>query len=307
MIAILLMGFGGPGSIEDVEPMVKGMDFGRPVTDEYVNKFVERYRKIGGKSPLLEITQKQASALEMILNDGDDDFRLFVGMRYGHPYIEEAIDEIIDDKPEYLIAISLSPYFTKATSGGYFIKLDEALQGSDLTTNVAKVYSFYDHPKFISALVDTLMSGLDTASSNGCPEPEVVFTAHGLPTRIIESGDPYADQVTETVDLVAKQAGLVSWSLAWQSGRRDGSWLEPDIKVVVEDLVGKGSRGILAVPVGFVTENIETLFDLDIETKGLVESRGAMFFRAPCLNTSPMFIEALKEIVIDQVSKKGES
>jgi len=295
--AVLLMGFGGPGRPEDVEPFMRRMMGDRPLPPGRMDEIKKRYDLIGGKSPLLDITKKQAKALEEALNTGNDGYRVYVGMLNWHPFIAEVLGTILEENPDRLVALSLNPYFTMASTGRYFAELERSLQGLGSPVEPIEIRSYCDEPLFIDALSETVYEGFCGVDEALREDTDVVFTAHNIPAEMVDTGDPYADQVRETVHKVSRQSSLDRWHLAWQSSGKTGKWLEPDVDGIIEKLSIEGRRSILVVPAGFVSDHIETLYDLDIKMKEKTESLGMKYQRAPSLNVRSSFINALAQTV----------
>jgi ferrochelatase len=301
-IGILLMAYGGPDSLDDVEPYLLDIRGGRPTSPELVEEIKERYALIGGRSPLLDITCQQAQALEAQLNrTGDARFRAYVGMRHWQPRIKEVVAHMAEDGIEQAVALVMAPHYSRMSTGAYFARLDEALQ--DLGANIAFtcVESWHDHPGLIAALEEKSIEALTRYESDGTDAlPKVIFSAHSLPTRILDWGDPYDVQLRETAALVAEQLNLPPdcWLFCYQSaGRSPEPWLGPQIEDVIVELAGAGEKRLLVVPIGFVCDHVEVLYDIDIEGRQLAETHGARLERSESLNASPTFIAALAEIV----------
>jgi ferrochelatase len=257
-----------------------------------VDELKQRYRKIGGLSPLLEITNTQALALQQKLNEDGVPAKVYVGMKHWHPYIHETVPQILHDGHERLVALALAPHYSQISIGGYKQALDKTLSNS--TVQLDFVESWYDNPFFHQAVVEKAKDGLNRLPSS--PMVDVIFTAHSLPESILEKGDPYPSQVQASSQAVADMLGLSDWSLAYQSaGMTEEKWLGPDL---LEELKSR-SRGssVLIVPIGFVSDNLEILYDIDVKAQELAKSRGLNLVRAESLNASPTFIRALAEIV----------
>lgn len=306
--AVLLMAYGGPETLSDVEPFLLDIRGGRPTSAELVEEIRERYAAIGGRSPLLEITRAQAAALERRLNTEDDDgveWRTFVGMRHWHPYIAKAVEEIAAAGFEHGVALCLAPQFSSMSIGAYFAKLDEALEvvPEERRPELARVPSWGDHPTFLEAVAEKVEAGLGRFPEERRRQVKVVFTAHSLPRRIVEAGDPYDDQLRATAEAVADRAAErvgrpLDWTFCYQSaGAGAVDWLGPPVEEVVPELARAGHLDVLVAPVGFVADHVEVLFDLDVEARALAEAEGARLERTESLNTSPTFIQALAEVV----------
>lgn len=306
--AVLLMAYGGPDSLDDIRPYLLDVRGGRETPEALVEEIRERYALIGGKSPLLEITNAQASALEAELNrqsDGDN-YRAFVGMRHWTPYIRETVGEIARAGIRNVVAICMAPYYSKMSIGAYQQKLNEALEAHPGEWNVRMVGAWNDHPLFITSVAEKVRAGLEQFAPADRESAQVIFTAHSLPAAIMQQGDPYAKQFEQTVGLVAAASGLRpgTWHTAYQSaGAAAMKWLGPTLDDTVEKLAEAGTRKILVAPIGFVADHVEILFDIDIETKEEAEKLGVHLERTISPNDSPSFIRALAAIVQEKVSE----
>ena len=298
MIAVLLIAFGSPDSIESIESFVANIMGGRKPSPEQLQKIKERYQKIGGYSPLLDITRKQAIALEKKLNTGEKKFKVFVGMRYWHPFIKDVLNEISDKKFEDVVSLVMSPHYSAVSTGGYIRAVNGARTELNININISFIKNWHIHPLFIEVLAEEIKKGLAFFDGIRASEIQVVFSAHSLPLRLMPDDDPYLKQLKETIDSVIKFAGNISWHLGFQSkGIGRGEWLEPSIDAILEKLSREGKRYVLLVPLSFVSDHIETLYDIDIIYKKLAESLGMTFHRTNSLNDSPKFIESLAGII----------
>lgn len=294
-IAVLLMAYGGPEALEDVEPFLLDIRGGRPTSRELIDEIRGRYEAIGGRSPLLEITRAQARALEEQLG-----FPVYVGMRHWHPYIRRTVEEIAEAGHERLVALCLAPHYSKMSLGAYFRQLDQALEEAGYDPELIRIDGFHDHPIFLDAVAEKVREGLARFPEGS--RVKVIFTAHSLPERIVAEGDPYADQVEETARGVAERIPGLDWLRCWQSaGASGGPWLGPPLEEVVADLAAAGRRDLLVCPVGFVADHVEVLFDVDVEAKQIAREAGARLERTASFNDDPRFIEALADVVISEV------
>ncbi len=301
--AILMMAYGSPGSLDDVEPYLTNVRGGRPTPPQVVEKTKARYRAIGGRSPLLEVTLAQASALEARLKElsAAEPYRVIVGMRHWHPYIHEAVEQIRQAGMRRVVALCLTPYYSKISTQAYFDQLDRALSDGAVPLEVTRVSTWHAHPKFVQALADKVQRALEDSPEASGADGKIVFTAHSLPVSPGAADDPYAEQVGVTARMVAARLGLASdqWTLCYQSASaRTGQWLGPSLAATLDGLAHSGIRHVLVAPIGFVSDHIETLFDLDIEAANLAKEKGLVFHRAEALNTDSVFIQALAQIII---------
>lgn len=288
------MAYGSPNSLDEVGDYLSQVR-GRSPTDSDVERLRERYRKVGGSTPLLQITLAQARALQSVLNSNGHSVRVRVGMKHWHPFIYETVEEIARDEPTEIVGLALAPHYSKLSIGGYESAVVNALKGSK-TIPFTMVRSWHTQPRFIHALSRKILTALSTNTNPS--RTAVLFTAHSLPRRAVSEDDPYQSQLTETSRLAAEGAGVGFWDFAFQSaGEPMDSWLGPMIKDRILELSGKGFREIIVCPIGFVSDHLEILYDLDIEAKEFGSSLGVKVTRTSSLNDDPEFIEALAETV----------
>jgi ferrochelatase len=278
--AVLLMAYGSPTSAEDVRPYLEDVRSGRPVSDEAVAELAERYRRIGGRSPLDDMTEAQRAALERELG-----IPVFVGMKHWRPRISDAIEAALAGGATRLVGLVLAPHYSRLSIGGYRDRLEESLADR---AELVLVESWHDDPAFLDVLAERV----------GGTDAWVLFTAHSLPERILADGDPYRDQLLETARLVAERAGLERWSFAFQSASPTGEpWLGPDVLDELERLQEDGESKVLVAPVGFVSDHLEILWDLDVEAREKAAELGLELERIESLNDDPAFVRALAAIV----------
>jgi len=309
--AVLLLQMGGPDSLAAIEPFLYnlfsdrdiiriGPAFLQPAIARFISrrrskKVMEYYKKIGGKSPIRELTEQQASGLEAALGP---DYRCFVAMRYSKPDTAEALAAISREGITRVIALSLYPHYSRATVGSSVNELERELKKSAVPFSISYVRQFYDHPAYIAALVEKVEKGL-----TGFPERsavQLVFSAHGLPQSFIDSGDPYLGHIQETVRLTMEHFGGISHHLAFQSRAGPVKWLEPSTETKIAELAASGCKQLLMVPISFVSDHIETLYEIDIQYRDEAAALGIVDFRrTEALNNSPAFISCLTELVRD--------
>ena len=274
------MAYGSPERPEDIPAYFSDIRGGRPVRQEAVDELVERYRRIGGTSPLNRITEAQRAALEQATG-----LPVYVGMKHWHPWIPEAVERALGDGAERLVGLVLAPHYSRISIGGYRDRLEQALDGR---AELVFVESWHDHDPYVELLAERVR-GTDA---------HVVFTAHSLPERILAEGDPYRDQLLETSRLVSERAGISDWSFAFQSESPTGEpWLGPDILVELDTLHARGVRKVLVAPVGFVSDHLEILWDLDVEARDKAAELGLELERIESLNADRAFIGALVALV----------
>ena len=308
---VCLLYMGGPSTVDQVRPFLMELFADRdlirlpggPMLQGPLSRLIvswraprseQYYREIGGGSPLLEITARQASLLERALV-GHGEFLVRPAMRYCAPRAVDALDALQAKGVRRCVALPLYPHYSASTTGSSFKDLDRALAGLEQDIEVIKVPDFHDDPGYLDAQAALLRDTLDQAG----PDPCVVFSAHSLPLKLIQQGDPYQRQVEATVAGVAARAGIEDWHLGWQSRSGPVKWLEPDVKQLLSGLIQQGRRALVLVAVSFVSDHIETLHEIDIRLRRHCLELGAeSFTRCPVFNDDPRFITTLKEIVL---------
>ena len=285
---VILMAYGSPSEIDDIPAYLADIREGKPVSDHAVEELKERYRRIGGRSPLDEVTERQRAALERELG-----LPVRVGMKHWRPRIAEAVEAALAAGAERIVGLVLAPHYSRLSIAGYRSRLEEALSGR---AELVFVESWHDHDPFLDVLADRVR-GTDA---------HVVFTAHSLPERILRDGDPYRDQLLETSRLVAERAELADWSFAFQSASATGEpWLGPDILEELDRLHAAGVRKVLVCPVGFVSDHLEILWDLDVEARDRARELGLELARIESLNDDPAFVNALAKLVLNTLSVRS--
>jgi protoporphyrin/coproporphyrin ferrochelatase len=278
--AVVLMAYGSPSDPGDIPAYFEDIRGGRPVRPEAVAELVERYRRIGGSSPLNEITERQRAALEHELGAP-----VYVGMKHWTPRIAEAANQALDAGAQRIVGLVLAPHYSSISIGGYRDRLAKAVGDRG---DLVMIESWHDHRPLLDILADRIR-GTDA---------HVVFTAHSLPERILAEGDPYKGQLLETSRLVAERAGVETWSFAFQSASPTGEpWLGPDILEELERLHADGVRKVLVAPVGFVSDHLEILWDIDVEAREKAAELGLALDRIESLNDAPEFARALAMLV----------
>ena len=259
------------------------------------------YQKIGGGSPILEITARQSRGLQQLLGG---DWEAFVCMRYSPPRSEEVVSLLKEKGVEKAVLLSLYPQFSRTTTGSSLSDFERARKKIYPSLQTAQVREFHAHPAYIEALVEKVREGL--SEFKGGSHVHLLFSAHGLPQKIIDEGDPYLYQVKETVRLVMESLGDYPFTLAFQSRAGPVKWLEPSTEAEIRRLAELGAENLLVIPVSFVSDHIETLFEIDIEYRELARKVGIKrFARSPSLNDSEGFLQALKEIVLEKAEEPG--
>lgn len=289
--AILVMSYGTPERLEDVEAYYTHIRRGSPPPEDLLEELIERYRAVGGPTELNRITREQGRALADELDRRGLDTRVYIGFKHVPPFIAEAVRDMAADDVEAAVGLVLAPHYSLRSIAEYERYAEEAKPDR---MEIDLIHSWHDHPGFIEWLAARLEETL--AGVEG--DPVVVFTAHSVPARVLEKGDPYPDELRRTCELVAERAGVERWTFAYQSaGRTADPWLGPDVLEVVDDLAEAGEDGIVVQAIGFVADHLEVLYDLDIEVREAAESRGMTYARTPMPNVDPAFVSALADLV----------
>jgi ferrochelatase len=296
-IGVLVMAYGGPASLDEIPGYLADIRHGRPTPRAVLDEITENYRAIGGSSPLLAVTQRQVDALAAELGGS---YRCYLGMRHWSPWIEDVIGEMVDDGVTNAVSLVLAPHFSALSVARYQQKVADGLDLYRGRIHFEHVASYHDVPGLVAAFASRVEDGLSRWAEEERDRVHVVFSAHSLPQRVLASGDPYAAQCLETARLVASRAGLPEerWSWAYQSaGRTPEPWAGPDVGEHLVALAGDGVRDVISIPVGFVSDHVELLFDIDQRAAQIAASLGMRLERPPALNDDPVFIGALAKIV----------
>lgn len=302
MIGVLVMAYGGPDHLDEVEPYLLDVRGYRPTSPEIIHEVRERYREIGGRSPILEQTQAQADALESALKPNGHEFKAFVGMRHWHPYIKDVLAQMHGQGIERIVGLVMAPHYSRMSIGAYYQKVEDAA----LPVEVARIESWQLQPGYIQALARRVCDALERFPEEIRAEVPVIFTAHSLPEKILEWNDPYPVQLRQTVSAVMEQLGSQPHEFAYQSAAISSiPWLGPDAGEVIERLASEGKRQILLCPIGFVCEHVEILYDIDIVYQNLARSLGVQLERIEMLNTAPAMIEGLAQLIQEKAKEAG--
>jgi len=297
-VAVLVMAYGGPGNLDEVEPYLMDIRGGRPTKPQLVEGIRTRYARIGGRSPILELTRAQASAVGRVLGNG---FRVYVGMRHWHPYIQATVEEIIRAGHRRVIGIAMAPHYSNMSVGAYEKKL---LQTAQDRLETSLVRTWWNHPRFLDAVAGRVTQALQRFS--GASDVPVIFTAHSLPEHILASADPYPRELQGSAEEVARRARVTDWRLAYQSaGATSEPWLGPDASEVITELARAGHNGVLVVPIGFVCDHVEVLYDIDVEYQALAKRLGVQLERTASLNDDPGLVAAVADVVRSAAAERG--
>lgn len=292
--AVLVMAYGTPRGLDEVEAYYTDIRHGHPPSAEQLQELTDRYRAIGGRSPLLDITMAQANGLEARLQG----VPVYVGQKHASPRITDAVQQMQADGIERAVGLVLAPHFSSMSVGDYEKRVRDAAEGAGWDGAFAIIPSWHLEPGYLGFLTEALSEARDSLPEEARAESMTLFTAHSLPERILASGDPYPSQLRETAEAVASRADVRVWETAWQSaGRTRDPWIGPDILEVLPRLAREGRPGVIICPCGFVADHLEVLYDVDVEAKELAAELGLAFARTRSPNDDPAFLDALAKVV----------
>lgn len=309
---VILLNMGGPDSLDAVRPFLYNLFSDRDIIklgpsflQKHIAWFIarkraaksaENYRKIGGKSPLLDITTAQAEALEKELSS-QGKYIVTTAMRYWHPYPKDALDQLLDKGVTELVALTLYPQYSKATTGSSVSFLEKEIARRHLTMPLTVIDSWPTQPNYVGALAKGILSTVEKLQADGANEVQIVYSAHSLPVTFVEAGDPYVEhlqQNIEAIEKVTKMKGV----LCYQSRSGPVEWLAPSTPEMIDRLADEGCKAMAMVPISFVSDHIETIYEVDMLYRSMAEERGIAFASSPSLNTNPEFIKGLAKLVL---------
>jgi ferrochelatase len=301
---VLMIAFGGPTKPEEIRPFLANVLRGVPVPPGRLEEVAHHYEEVGGRSPINELTFRQAKALAELLDQEGPRLPVYVGMRYWHPLVSEAVEQMMRDGVRRVVGLIMAAHDSGAASWGKYVNaVTKALEAAGpVAPRVEYAPACYIHPDFIAATAEQVRQRLEEIPSERRDGTRLVFTAHSIPTSMA-AVSPYVQQLQESCRLVAKVLGRARWSLAYQSRSGDPRqpWLEPDVSDVLRELSAEGCRSVVLAPIGFVCDHVEVLFDLDLEAKALADSLGIELRRASTVNDHPLYIRALADMVRQRV------
>ncbi|MBI4728096.1 MAG: ferrochelatase [Acidobacteria bacterium] len=307
-VGLLVMAYGTPSGPEDVARFFTDIRGGRASSPDQLAELRARYRAIGDVVPLARITTEQAERTceELSRDPAGPEFRAYVGMKHSSPSIEEAVSAMVAGGAREAVAIVMAPHYSRLSVGSYVERLRAATAPGGPEVDV--IESWHDHPAFLDLLAGRVRGALEPLGRKELARSLVVFTAHSLPARIVDEGDPYPRQVRATADAVAERLGLPSVAVAWQSAARTGEpWLVPTLDDVVRGAAVGGAEVVVVCPCGFVADHLEILYDLDIEARQTARRAGIRLVRTESLNADPDFVRALAAIVRDHLARPRRS
>ncbi|REB08835.1 ferrochelatase [Sporosarcina sp. BI001-red] len=304
-MGLLVMAYGTPYKEEDIESYYTHIRRGRKPAPEQLEDLKNRYEAIGGISPLAHITDGQAQALCDALNQSQNeiDFKLYIGLKHITPFIEDAVDQMNKDGIKEAVTVVLAPHYSTFSVKSYNTRAKE--EADKYGISITSVESWYKQPKFLKYWEEKIRETFDSMSEAEREKSVLVVSAHSLPQKIREAGDPYPDQLEETAKLLAEAADVKEYAVGWQSEGQTGEpWLGPDVQDLTRELnEKKGYTSFVYTPVGFVSDHLEVLFDNDYECKVVCDEIGATYHRPAMPNTDPLFIGAVADAVMEKVNK----
>ena len=305
-MGLLVMAYGTPNKEADIEPYYTHIRHGRAPSPEMLQDLKDRYKAIGGISPLAAITEQQAKALETRLNAMQDqvEFKAYLGLKHIAPFVEDAVQQMHEDGIEEAVSIVLAPHFSTFSIKSYN---GRAQQEAEKVGNlqIKCVESWYDEPKFIQYWVERVKETIASMKEEEKNNYVLIVSAHSLPEKILQLGDPYPEQLRKTGQLIAEAANVENLEIGWQSaGNTPEPWLGPDVQDLTRDLYNKhGYKAFIYVPAGFVADHLEVLYDNDYECKVVTDEIGAAYYRPAMPNTHDDFIDAMATVVWEKVTE----
>lgn len=306
-VGVLLMAYGTPRNLDEVEPYFTHIRGGRPPSSAALENLRERYRKVGGKTPLYERTRDVAEGLQNFLDRATPGaYRVYFGMKHWHPFIAEVVPRMAADGVRTAVAIALAPHYSRMSVGAYRDYVEKARSELPTHLDVDYVDRWHDQPLFRQLIADRIRAALEKFPASTREDVVALFSAHSLPQRIQEWDDPYPRELRESAAGVAALAGVKDWRFAFQSaGMTPDPWLGPDILDALDGLADEGKRQVLSIPFGFVADHLEILFDIDVEARDRAARRGIQLERITLPNADPEFIRVLAAVAIRGVSDRA--
>jgi ferrochelatase len=292
MIGVLVMAYGGPNNLAEVEPYLLDVRGYRPTAPEIIHEVRERYKLIGGRSPILEQTQAQADALQTALEGSP--FKTFVGMRHWHPYIKETLAQMQAQGIKRAIGLAMAPHYSRMSIGAYYQKIEEAQSPIE----VARIERWHLLPGYLAALTDRVREALQKFPAAVRATVPIIFSAHSLPERILSWQDPYPDELHATVEAIMQRLGEHPHEFAFQSAAISNEpWLGPEVGAALDRLAAEGQQHVLIAPIGFVVEHVEILYDIDVVYQQQAQKLGLHLERIEMLGCAPAMLHGLAELV----------
>ena len=304
---LLVMAYGTPYKEEDIERYYTHIRHGRKPSQEHIDDLTERYRAIGGISPLAKMTEAQAQSLCNRLNEVQDEvqYKLFIGLKHIEPFVEDAVEAMVNEGITEAVSIVLAPHFSTFSIKSYNGRAQAHIEKLGANLTLTSVESWYAQPKFIEFWKQAVNGELEKMTEEERANACLIVSNHSLPEKIKLAGDPYEEQLIETARLIEQASNIEYVEVGWQSaGQTPEPWLGPDVQDLTRELFEqKGYKAFIYTPVGFVTEHLEVLYDNDIECKVVCDEIGANYYRPTMPNTHPLFIDAMVDAINDKLAK----
>lgn len=305
-MGLLVMAYGTPYTLDDLEGYYTHIRHGRKPSPDMIEDLRNRYEAIGGISPLAKITLDQAEKLEEHLNKIQDEieFKMYLGLKHIQPFIEDAVKQMHDDGIKEAVSIVLAPHFSTFSVKSYngrAVEEAEKLGGLKITS----IESWYQEPKFIDYWADKVKQTFEQMPQEEKEHAVLIVSAHSLPEKILQFGDPYPQQLKETADLIASQAGIKNYTVGWQSaGNTPEPWIGPDVQDLTRELFQQHHyKAFVFAPVGFVCDHLEVLYDNDIECKVVTDELGVSYYRPEMPNAKEEFIDCLSTVILKKLTQ----
>lgn len=305
-MGLLVMAYGTPYKEEDLERYYTHIRHGRKPSEELIADLRDRYKAIGGISPLSKITIEQAKLLENRLNEVQDqiEFKMYLGLKHIEPFIEDTVEQMHKDGIKEAVSIVLAPHFSTFSVKSYNERAKEEAQKIG-GLKITSVESWYKEPKFIDFWSDQIKKVFAQMPQDEKDHAMLIISAHSLPEKILQYGDPYPKQLQETAELIAEKVGVLNYAVGWQSaGKTPEPWLGPDVQELTRMLAREGKyKAFVFAPVGFVCEHLEVLYDNDIECKAVTDEVGASYYRPEMPNVHVEFIDAMTTVILNKMNQ----
>lgn len=298
---VLVLAYGTPETLEDVEPYYTHIRNGRPPTPEALADLVERYRLVGGRTPLLDLTAAVADQLQTRLDaHTPGQYKVYLGMKHWHPFIGDVVPKIVADGVEQVIAVVLAPHYSRYSLEGYRKYINKALEHVEKPFALHFIESWHTHSAFLELIAARIREATTNFPAQAQSDITVLFSAHSLPEKIVDMGDPYPQFLHESAAAVAEKLGLGEWRFCFQSAGNTGEpWLGPDILDYLPELHAEGRDNVLSVPFGFVAEHLEVLWDIDTEAQQKAAELGMSLHRIRMPNADPEFVDVIEQVVLE--------
>ncbi len=300
--AVILLGHGAPENVKDIPKYLSNIRGGKVSSPEVIKEVTERYEIIGGSSPFRKLTEEQAKALEAFLNQGGDEFKVYYGMRVWSPYMKDVVKQAVKEGAERIIAICLAPQYSEWSTERYWRAFLEALKEVPAHIQIDFLTSWAGDPSLIDGFEERYRAAVEKMKADGIEEFSTVFTVHSIPEGPSGKEDPYVLDYNRTMDGLIERVNPSPWYQAFQSqGMIPVPWLEPSVEQTIDEIAEAGGKTVLIVPVGFVCDHVEILYDIDVAFKEYAEEKGIKLYRTESLNSSPGMVEALAAAVWERL------